>query len=86
MKTKVRRIFARGPDSGEYAEVGWILDNEVDNCMICLKEFKSIFGGTRHHCRGCGNLICSTCSQADAQFVVEIKSAGPQRLLLSLSL
>ena len=27
--TSVRRIFVRGPDSGEYAEVGWILDSGI---------------------------------------------------------
>ena len=27
--TNVKRIFVRGSDSGEYAEVGWILDNGI---------------------------------------------------------
>lgn len=46
----------------ESYEVMWVKDEEVDNCMICQYPFG--FWNRRHHCRACGNVVCSTCSNA----------------------
>ena len=40
--------------------VGWILDEDIHSCMECQVEFN--FLTRRHHCRACGNIICSNCS------------------------
>ena len=32
--TPVKRVFARGPDSGEYAEVGWLLVYGITNTIL----------------------------------------------------
>lgn len=40
--------------------VGWVLDSDINYCMECQNEFT--FFNRKHHCRACGNVICSTCS------------------------
>jgi hypothetical protein len=40
--------------------IGWILDEDIQSCMECQVEFN--FLTRRHHCRACGNIICSNCS------------------------
>ncbi|XP_063407812.1 FYVE, RhoGEF and PH domain-containing protein 6-like isoform X3 [Mytilus trossulus] len=38
----------------------WIPDARVTMCMLCTCEFSVAW--RRHHCRSCGRVICSTCS------------------------
>ena len=37
----------------------WIPDSEAANCMICDAKFTMV--RRRHHCRGCGHVLCSIC-------------------------
>ena len=37
-----------------------IHESDVSMCMICWKMFG--FGSSRHHCRACGCILCSNCS------------------------
>eukprot|EP01006_Ploeotia_vitrea_P002923 TRINITY_DN10963_c0_g1_i2.p1 TRINITY_DN10963_c0_g1~~TRINITY_DN10963_c0_g1_i2.p1 ORF type:complete len:642 (-),score=60.98 TRINITY_DN10963_c0_g1_i2:1862-3760(-) len=48
-------------------EPHWQEDDRVKRCPDC----KSTFGFTlrRHHCRGCGMIVCDDCSQQKRQFV-----------------
>ena len=39
----------------------WIQDELVTSCMICAAKFSLFL--RRHHCRVCGDCICSSCSQ-----------------------
>lgn len=57
---KVRRAYAKCPNALDYRYVGWVFDDDVENCMICGADFT--FFRRRHHCRVCGNIICSSCS------------------------
>lgn len=57
---KVRRAYVKCPNALDYRYVGWVFDDDVDSCMICGADFT--FFRRRHHCRVCGNLICSSCS------------------------
>eukprot|EP01084_Bolivina_argentea_P267081 453266_1 len=43
----------------------WIPDKGNNFCMSCRGKFKSegIFKSGKHHCRKCGNLVCSDCSK-----------------------
>jgi hypothetical protein len=41
--------------------VAWVPDCFADNCMLCEEEFSFFF--RRHHCRSCGIVICSNCSE-----------------------
>ena len=39
----------------------WQPDSSQNKCLCCSKEFK-ILMRRRHHCRFCGNIFCSDCS------------------------
>jgi hypothetical protein len=57
---KVRRAYVKCPNALDYRYVGWVFDDDVQNCMICGVDFSFLL--RRHHCRVCGNIICSSCS------------------------
>jgi hypothetical protein len=57
---KVRRAYAKCPNASEYRYVGWVFDDDVQSCMICGVDFSFLV--RRHHCRVCGDIICSSCS------------------------
>ncbi|XP_063877938.1 uncharacterized protein LOC135109948 [Scylla paramamosain] len=40
----------------------WVPDAEVRKCPVCEVTIFSMFS-RRHHCRRCGRVVCSTCSQ-----------------------
>ncbi|XP_062613414.1 uncharacterized protein LOC134275178 [Saccostrea cucullata] len=42
----------------------WIPDTRVTMCMICTSEFSVTW--RRHHCRACGRVVCSNCSDNKA--------------------
>ena len=35
----VRKVYIRTADSGDYHKVGWVLNQDIDECMICRKTF-----------------------------------------------
>lgn len=43
----------------------WIRDNEVTMCMKCKEAFYALTR-RRHHCRACGYVVCSKCSDYKA--------------------
>ncbi|XP_076152660.1 FYVE, RhoGEF and PH domain-containing protein 4 isoform X1 [Alosa pseudoharengus] len=43
----------------------WIRDNEVTMCMKCKEPF-NVLTRRRHHCRACGYVVCSKCSDNKA--------------------
>ena len=64
IRIKIRRVYLKfnflrlyDPKKG-----GWVLDSDVPLCMICQTFFT--FLSRRHHCRLCGNLVCSSCSES----------------------
>ena len=54
------RVFMVTESSGAYSEVGWVVNSSLPMCMICAVKFS--LWNRRHHCRGCGNLVCDKCS------------------------
>ncbi|XP_075218258.1 FYVE, RhoGEF and PH domain-containing protein 6-like isoform X2 [Lycorma delicatula] len=42
----------------------WIQDKRVTMCQACTAEFTVTF--RRHHCRACGKVVCSNCSENKA--------------------
>ncbi|RHY95300.1 hypothetical protein DYB31_006277 [Aphanomyces astaci] len=55
-KSKPSKRPKQDADNG----VTWVRDEEAPSCHICLVGFSLL--KRRHHCRQCGNVICSTCS------------------------
>lgn len=39
----------------------WVKDEDVQGCMVCHKVFSKL--NRKHHCRCCGKVICSGCSE-----------------------
>eukprot|EP01120_Amphizonella_sp_Union-15-10_P003194 TRINITY_DN1358_c0_g1_i1.p1 TRINITY_DN1358_c0_g1~~TRINITY_DN1358_c0_g1_i1.p1 ORF type:complete len:356 (+),score=60.58 TRINITY_DN1358_c0_g1_i1:211-1278(+) len=39
----------------------WMADVTTDHCTHCYNRFNILF--RRHHCRYCGNVVCSNCSE-----------------------
>jgi hypothetical protein len=52
-------------------EVGkrWVPDEEAPNCFRCSKKFRKL--RRRHHCRKCGGVFCSKCTQQKAEIILE---------------
>lgn len=47
----IRRIYMYSQDSeqnNDYNKVGWMLGEDIDECVICTKQF-SLFGYWQHH-------------------------------------
>jgi hypothetical protein len=40
----------------------WVKDEDVNECMVCNTTKFTILN-RRHHCRRCGRVVCSSCSQ-----------------------
>ncbi|KDO26188.1 hypothetical protein SPRG_08550 [Saprolegnia parasitica CBS 223.65] len=45
---------------GEAYAVEWVRDEDVHACARCATAFG--FFVRRHHCRGCGNVVCAECA------------------------
>ncbi len=73
---QIRRLFGRNKKT-LFDGVGWILNEDMNSCMICTLEFS--FFNSRHHCRACGNIVCGSCSP---QFIIihELSQFGKQRV------
>jgi hypothetical protein len=76
----VRRVYVNVSDSDDLKLVGWVLNASVTGCMMCLKEFGMF--STRHHCRACGDIVCSDCANKSA-ILVGFNSLGAQRICKS---
>ena len=44
----------------------WVPNNAVTNCFECENKFTTIMV-RQHHCRICGNIFCSNCSNKQIQ-------------------
>ncbi|RHY49420.1 hypothetical protein DYB30_005661 [Aphanomyces astaci] len=38
----------------------WVPDSARQHCIVCTKKF--FLGGGKHHCRRCGDVVCSSCA------------------------
>lgn len=77
----IRRVFVRTNDSIDYVKLGWVINEDIDCCMICAKMFSlsplnCFLSMGRHHCRACGNIICSNCI-AGRSFVKDLCTKEP---------
>jgi len=61
------------------AAVEWVDDTATEVCMSCHARFGLFQLRRRHHCRLCGKVVCSQCSQS-RQLVPEYHSLKPQRV------
>ena len=45
----------------------WLADHVASNCQMCRKQFGRLQFTRKHHCRMCGRIVCSTCSDQKRQ-------------------
>ena len=64
--------------SQKYFKVGWIIGFDQGNCLLCFEAFTK-YQNRRHHCRACGNLVCSSCSP-HRSLVEDLESLGRLRV------
>ncbi|XP_023340407.1 myotubularin-related protein 4 [Eurytemora carolleeae] len=56
-------------DEGETRPTLWVPDHAASACMGCSTQFW--FGRRKHHCRSCGRLFCSECSEQSVPIPAE---------------
>jgi hypothetical protein len=54
--------------------VGWLLECEIDQCLVCTKSFEEN-GLKKLRCWACGNITCENCCPFEAE-ITEIISVG----------
>lgn len=77
-KKVIHRIFAKSIEAPDYIDVGWILNDDVDICMLCRQSPFGMFS-YKHHCKACGNIFCSECAQSTAP-IKELRGLGAFRV------
>lgn len=61
------RCFVNAKDSGVFVNVGWVINDNMDQCLLCRSFFG--FFNRKHHCRACGTLVCRSCSPHNAHII-----------------
>lgn len=73
----VLRCFVHARDSGVFMNVGWMLNESVDFCLICRVDFSML--RRKHHCRACGTIVCNDCGHFEA-VIMAMEDNGPVRV------
>eukprot|EP01039_Chlorochromonas_danica_P007021 gene7021-7765_t len=72
----IKRLYVQDPKSRDPV-FGWVVEEGIHNCMVCGEPFSMMRWS--HHCRCCGNIVCSPCSPNEVE-VVELRKYGPVRV------
>lgn len=75
--TMVRRVYLQTADSSSLTSVGWVINENMNFCLSCMKSFT--FFNRRHHCRACGLLVCAECSPTQP-LLKDFHDLGGQRV------
>jgi hypothetical protein len=70
---RVRRVFITAHGAPAYEGIGWILADDMDQCMVCNHAF-GMFFDPQVHCHACGSIVCSKCQHP--AIVHEIRKVG----------
>lgn len=63
-------------------KIGWVVDWDLNHCMVCSAQFGWILGRPKHHCRACGALVCHGCSPYVTQ-VPSLNEFGGSRVCIN---
>jgi hypothetical protein len=59
---KIYRLFIRTLSSHDFANIGWVIEDNVMVCLLCGENFlQHGKDQKRFHCYACGNLVCERC-------------------------
>jgi hypothetical protein len=75
--TLIHRIYVQTDDASALSSVGWVVNDGLNFCLDCLKEFS--FFNRRHHCRACGVMVCHECC-ARLALIRGFEDLGEQRV------
>ena len=70
----IRRVFVGTKDERIYDKVGWVVNDDISQCMVCSKSFGVIFSH-KQHCHACGRVLCFSCC-VDGVNIVELEECG----------
>ncbi len=73
----VKRVYVRAKDTGVLSNVGWVVNDDIKNCMECKQKFG--WFTRKHHCRTCGDLVCYQCS-SNQSLIFGAENLGQQRV------
>ena len=73
--SEVHAIQISPPVLGDSAPV-WVPDYQVTMCQACTSPFTLVI--RRHHCRACGSVVCTHCS--DNKAPLKYKQFQPARV------
>lgn len=73
----IHRLYVYVPNCDSKC-VGWVLNEDADNCMVCNRAFNLFLW--KKHCRCCGNVICSNCVVDEEVIIIELSDLGEQML------
>ena len=75
-KSLIRRLFMIDKVTSNFFAVGWVINCDIESCMICGTVLTSLF---KHHCKACGNIVCDGCSSSMA-VVIGLEDCGELRV------
>jgi hypothetical protein len=59
----------------------WVADEASTTCTDCGSEFSLML--RRHHCRGCGDIFCASCSASQC-VLLHLDATPPVRIQLAV--
>merc|ERR1712098_609442 len=59
----------------------WQSDDDAPACTKCNREFTFFF--RRHHCRGCGKVMCGDCTNKKCKLPKEFGYSGEERVCVA---
>ncbi|GFP78680.1 sh3 domain-containing protein pj696.02 [Phtheirospermum japonicum] len=71
--------FGKMKDVLEAEPPKWLPDSAASCCMLCNVRFHPIMC-SRHHCRFCGGIFCSSCSKGRSLLPSKFRTGDPQRV------
>lgn len=73
---KAHRVFVASGSGGAYCDVGWMVWEEVHNCMRCGIAICDTVSKDKHHCTSCGDIVCTPCG---AHFAAVEELQSPEK-------
>lgn len=78
-QTLTEANFSNAQELLEAEPPKWLPDSAASSCMLCSVRFHPIMC-TRHHCRFCGGVFCSDCTNGRSLLPEKFRAGNPQRV------
>jgi hypothetical protein len=71
------RVYVSSSTGGAYADLGWVIKDELSHCMECFKSFGAM--RSKYHCKSCGDVVCKSCV-SHQRVIAELGSLSAHRV------